>query len=784
MICTTRRHYQPEFRFCVLCKEQLKSRRYLSWRKSIQTLKENIYVTSRGRYCPKHAHITYLSAHAAQLSLPDSTYGLDLLVRIGYQRDYYQMSFAQIRQMLPAHIRVSERHLRNLYRQYLALLACAERLDVEKLKVAAASYGGLILSVDGLEPEGGQPQLWVVREVLTGTLLAAGWLPRVDELTLNAFLLPVKQLDLPWLATVSDKQSTLIKALNKIFNNVPHQYCQAHYLSNAVKPLYDADQHMKTQIRKEVRAKAGATMRQVQAEAKKRSSSNDTPALIVTGLAVDPPTGLEEVKLAARECQARRAASSNGSSLKKASLCQEGQALRAEQKVVENGPPPPPPAQEVVENVLQSEQKESNNGLKTSQQSAELAAQTSQEVASNGTQTPSSQEVACNGLLTSQQSAGSAAQIEQEVAINRPQTKQEVACNGPQMPSSQEVACNGPQTPSSQEVACNGPQTPSSQEVACGPQSARKASSRESLEAVRTIVEGHGVLVQKYEPKKDSNAPRGEQISIVANQQELVDEVVSAYAGRLRRVLSRSGRKPFRFAGLRLYADLLMLLGSLEVSLDHLPNEPRLSCFAEAIRSSLTTYEDEYTRIAEGYSWVLDISQILDVALPTKEASGAKSRLSESVQAAVNAYLEGLCERTDLDKELQSFRKHLIALTKRYKSGLFNCYDIAGLPRTNNDTESLFGRVRRQTVLTSGAHHAKQRLHEQGVWLLFCVASDEQEQLKRLQSVSLEDWRKERKRMNAHQATFTDNRRFRRNPEKYLASLEAQAEAAARASSD
>ena len=725
MICTTRRHYQPEFRFCVLCKEQLKSRRYLSWRKSIQTLKENIYVTSRGRYCPKHAHITYLSAHAAQLSLPDSTYGLDLLVRIGYQRDYYQMSFAQIRQMLPAHIRVSERHLRNLYRQYLALLACAERLDVEKLKVAAASYGGLILSVDGLEPEGGQPQLWVVREVLTGTLLAAGWLPRVDELTLNAFLLPVKQLDLPWLATVSDKQSTLIKALNKIFNNVPHQYCQAHYLSNAVKPLYDADQHMKTQIRKEVRAKAGATMRQVQAEAKKRSSSNDTPALIVTGLAVDPPTGLEEVKLAARECQARRAASSNGSSLKKASLCQEGQALRAEQKVVENGPPPPPPAQEVVENVLQSEQKESNNGLKTSQQSAELAAQTSQEVASNGTQTPSSQE-----------------------------------------------------------VACNGPQTPSSQEVACGPQSARKASSRESLEAVRTIVEGHGVLVQKYEPKKDSNAPRGEQISIVANQQELVDEVVSAYAGRLRRVLSRSGRKPFRFAGLRLYADLLMLLGSLEVSLDHLPNEPRLSCFAEAIRSSLTTYEDEYTRIAEGYSWVLDISQILDVALPTKEASGAKSRLSESVQAAVNAYLEGLCERTDLDKELQSFRKHLIALTKRYKSGLFNCYDIAGLPRTNNDTESLFGRVRRQTVLTSGAHHAKQRLHEQGVWLLFCVASDEQEQLKRLQSVSLEDWRKERKRMNAHQATFTDNRRFRRNPEKYLASLEAQAEAAARASSD
>jgi hypothetical protein len=173
--------------------EKLKSRRYLNWRKPIQMLRENVYVTSRGRYCSHHPAITYLSAEAASLSLPHSTYGLDVLVRIGYQRDYRRMPYSQIQEALPAHIRVSERHLSNLYREYLALLACAERLDVDKLKSAAAKYGGLILSVDGLEPEGGQPQLWVVREVLTGTLLAAGWLPRVDETTLTEFLAPVKR---------------------------------------------------------------------------------------------------------------------------------------------------------------------------------------------------------------------------------------------------------------------------------------------------------------------------------------------------------------------------------------------------------------------------------------------------------------------------------------------------------------------------------------------------------------------------------------------------------------
>lgn len=227
-------HYHPEFDHCIFCGEKLRSHRHLNWRKSIQMLSGNVYVTSRGRRCSCHPELTYLSAEAANLSLPHATYGLDVLVRIGYLRDYEQKTYAQIHEALPDHIRVSERHVSNLYREYLALLACAEQLDVDKLLAAAAKYGGLIVSADGLEPEGGQPQLWVAREVLTGTLLAAGWLPRVDAGTIEDFLAPVKALNLPVLATVSDKQRALINALEAIWSGLPHQYCQAHYLSNAM----------------------------------------------------------------------------------------------------------------------------------------------------------------------------------------------------------------------------------------------------------------------------------------------------------------------------------------------------------------------------------------------------------------------------------------------------------------------------------------------------------------------------------------------------------------------
>lgn len=149
----------------------------------------------RGAYCDacQNKDFTYLSIHAAQLSLPNSIYDLDILVKIGYLRDYYRLPYHLIAQQLPSHVQVSTRHLSHLYQEYLALLACSQRLDLDKLKDAVKQYGGLIYAVDGLEPEGGQPQLWSVREVLTGTLLAAGWVARVNQDTLVEFLAPVKR---------------------------------------------------------------------------------------------------------------------------------------------------------------------------------------------------------------------------------------------------------------------------------------------------------------------------------------------------------------------------------------------------------------------------------------------------------------------------------------------------------------------------------------------------------------------------------------------------------------
>src|SRR5439155_13563865 len=156
----------------------------------------------------------------------------------------------------------------------------AEQLQRPSLAAAVATYGGLILSLDGLEPEGAQEQLWVVREVLTGTTLAVGWLPRVSQPTLATLLQPVVQLlqqaQWPLLATLSDKQEVVELVLTTLWPSVPHQWCQAHYLRNLAAPIQDRDHALKVALRRDLRQALRPSLRQVAATAEAGAFSPST----------------------------------------------------------------------------------------------------------------------------------------------------------------------------------------------------------------------------------------------------------------------------------------------------------------------------------------------------------------------------------------------------------------------------------------------------------------------------------------------------------------------------
>src|SRR5439155_20007846 len=57
----------------------------------------------------------------------------------------------------------------------------------------------------------------------------------------------------PIAGVVSDGQTSIRNAVKAALDGVPHQLCHFHYLREAATPVYEADRHIKVQLKKKVR---------------------------------------------------------------------------------------------------------------------------------------------------------------------------------------------------------------------------------------------------------------------------------------------------------------------------------------------------------------------------------------------------------------------------------------------------------------------------------------------------------------------------------------------------
>ncbi len=289
--------YQPELLTCPHCGDLLVLCNSLAWNKTVQTLDRVLSVASRPGRCPNEtcagARLRLLSAAAQRLALPHSTYGDDVLVRIGWWRDQHHATSREMHTELASQVRISESHVRYLYQQLsLPLLACHERQHRDHLSQIAQQQGGLIIALDGLAPQGGEPQIWFIRELTSGLTLRSGWLSQQDQPTFEAFLQPLKHLEWPILAVLSDKQTGLVPAGAMVLPNSRYQFCQAHYLRNLAEPLAEADAAFKMELRHTVRQHVGDVLRH-----EARTAPSQAGVLTVTGL-VPSPLGPQEERTA------------------------------------------------------------------------------------------------------------------------------------------------------------------------------------------------------------------------------------------------------------------------------------------------------------------------------------------------------------------------------------------------------------------------------------------------------------------------------------------------------
>ena len=123
---------------------------------------------------------------------------------------------------------------------------------------------------------------------------------------------------------------------------------------------------------------------------------------------------------------------------------------------------------------------------------------------------------------------------------------------------------------------------------------------------------------------------------------------------------------------------------------------------------------------------------------------------------------------------LQPAVAHCLKVSASYWPGLFHCYDIPGLPRTNNILEHFFGSVRSHHRRASGRIRASAGTVVRGaVRALASTASrlhvfGEYE----LRHPNLERWAALRHSLDLRQEARRQQGRFRKDPAAYLAALE------------
>jgi hypothetical protein len=246
-----------ELEKCIHCGKPLEPSKTWHMRKTVQTMEGSLFVAGKSKKCANadcsHGGKHYHASKVLLISLPYSTYGLDVLAFIGWQHEHEHKQFVEIQKKLnDREIKVSERHVGRLYRQFLALLGGMNERVERRLQETEEEHGGLVWGVDALKPEGHGTLLYVLYEVLSGTPVAAAQLdhPTADELV--EWLQPYQELSFKVLATLSDGEKAIIAALKTCWSKAPHQRCQEHILGNLAEAVLKKDRKLRKQMKDEL----------------------------------------------------------------------------------------------------------------------------------------------------------------------------------------------------------------------------------------------------------------------------------------------------------------------------------------------------------------------------------------------------------------------------------------------------------------------------------------------------------------------------------------------------
>lgn len=167
----------------------------------------------------------------------------------------------------------------------------------------------------------------------------------------------------------------------------------------------------------------------------------------------------------------------------------------------------------------------------------------------------------------------------------------------------------------------------------------------------------------------------------------------------------------------------------------------------------------------KAYPWVHAVAAILD----------NPDELSHTaIRRKLSGLLGAMQRGQSVTDELQPAVAHFLKVTHSYWPGLFHCYAIPDLPRTNNDLEHLFGRYRHLERRITGRKATSRTLVLRGTARLVAAVATQQRTFDGhdLALYDPESWHRLRSQLETRCHQRRRQLRFRRDPAAYLLELE------------
>jgi hypothetical protein len=109
----------------------------------------------------------------------------------------------------------------------------------------------IILSFDGTGDNDGGPGLWIFTDRLSGRALHADVLEHATVDTFGAIIRSIQEkYKVPIVGAMSDRQETIVLAVERYLPGVPHAFCHFHFLENLARPIATKDSALLDTLKK------------------------------------------------------------------------------------------------------------------------------------------------------------------------------------------------------------------------------------------------------------------------------------------------------------------------------------------------------------------------------------------------------------------------------------------------------------------------------------------------------------------------------------------------------